>query len=104
MAIGLAHITDFFDKNNSDHVDESSEGSNLNKSYQILESEESDLDDEQCQNAEIIEYKDVKHIEDIIKRIKNLIRNEKPQKIELARYQSVVRYLRLLGERQKSPD
>ncbi|KAF0469197.1 hypothetical protein F8M41_025628 [Gigaspora margarita] len=46
MAVGSAHITDFFDKNNLDQDDESSEESSLNKSHQLLESEESDLNDE----------------------------------------------------------
>ncbi|CAG8670194.1 12814_t:CDS:2, partial [Gigaspora margarita] len=60
MAVGSAHITDFFDKDNLDQDNESSEGSSLNESHQILESEESDLDNEQCQDAKIIEYKDKK--------------------------------------------
>ncbi|KAF0542519.1 hypothetical protein F8M41_004503 [Gigaspora margarita] len=64
MAVGSSRITDFFNKDNSDQDDESSEGSSLNESHQILESEESNLDDERCQDAEIIEYKDVKNIED----------------------------------------
>ncbi|CAG8597251.1 hypothetical protein C2G38_2198236 [Gigaspora rosea] len=56
--------------NNSDQVDKSSEKSSLNESCQILESEKSDLDNERCQDAEIIEYKDIKYIENTIKRIK----------------------------------
>ncbi|KAF0447598.1 hypothetical protein F8M41_002769 [Gigaspora margarita] len=101
MVIGSAYITDFFDKDNSDQDDESSEGSSLNESHQILESKESDLDNERCQDAEIIEYKDVKNIKDAIKRTENLIQNENPQKIELAWYQSVVEYLHLLQTGKK---
>ncbi|CAG8838511.1 12631_t:CDS:2, partial [Gigaspora margarita] len=53
--------------NNSDQDDESSEGSSLNESHQILESEESDLDNKRCQDTEMIEYKDVKNIKNTIK-------------------------------------
>ncbi|KAF0526860.1 hypothetical protein F8M41_013975 [Gigaspora margarita] len=53
MAIGSACITDFFDMhNNSNQEDKSSRESSLNNECsQILESEESDLDDERCQDA-----------------------------------------------------
>ncbi|CAG8776083.1 28077_t:CDS:2, partial [Gigaspora margarita] len=64
MAIGSAHITDLFDAhNNSNQKDKSSKKSSLNNEcFQILESEESDLDDERCQDAEINEFQNDKNI------------------------------------------
>ncbi|KAF0432827.1 hypothetical protein F8M41_005144 [Gigaspora margarita] len=105
MAIEIALITNFFDAyNNSDQKDKSSGESSLNNEYsQILESEESDLDDERYQDTEINEFQNDENIRTTIKSIENLIKNKKPQKVELVQYQLVVGYLRLLqsGKKEK---
>ncbi|CAG8791893.1 4908_t:CDS:1, partial [Gigaspora margarita] len=74
--IGSAHITDFFDiHKNSDQEDKSNGESSLNNEcFQILELEESDLDNERCQDAEIIEFKNDENIRTTIERIGNLIK------------------------------
>ncbi|CAG8729520.1 4446_t:CDS:2, partial [Racocetra persica] len=64
--------------------DKSSEESSLNNECsQILESEESDLDDERYQDAEINEFQNDENIRTTIERIGNLIKNKKPPKVEL---------------------
>ncbi|KAF0460891.1 hypothetical protein F8M41_000531 [Gigaspora margarita] len=106
MAIRSAHITDFFDTyNNSDQEIKSSRESSLNNECsQILESEENDLDDEQCQDAKINEFQNDENIKTTIESIGNLIKNEKPQKVKLIWYQSVVGYLHLLQSRKKKKE
>ncbi|CAG8757817.1 3287_t:CDS:2, partial [Gigaspora margarita] len=70
----------------------SGESSLNNECSQILKSEE---------NAEINKFQNDENIRTTIESIGNLIKNEKPQKVELVQYQSVVGYLRLLQSGKK---
>ncbi|CAG8512484.1 7217_t:CDS:2 [Cetraspora pellucida] len=92
MAIGSAHITDFFRPNNN--LDQSNKSSKENSFNNNDKLENSESDDKRCQDAEIINNENDKNIKNAIERIENLIKYEKPQKVELVQYQSVVGYLR----------